>query len=162
MIKVKDKNSLIGVELLVIEAPKYWDSYLNKNYPRRLDFPRLVTLIEIDKLTDSATCGNYGWSLDTLLEVAEYAAEKSANELRVTFKKKQVTNQINEKLEEIKEQLLKNCDSLINSGCLPDEYLKDENYLLTMALFNNLCETNPFAPKSKQTKKEFENINKFL
>ena len=165
MIDVKDKQSLIGVELIVNEPPTCWDDYLNDNYPLRLEYPRLVTLIEIDKSTDSATCGSYGWSLKELLEVAVYANDENkkniSEQVKYNTKRSQVSKQITEKLDEIKEKLLKNFDSVVSSGCLTDEYFGD-NYLLTMALFNNLCQTNPFAPKSKQTQKEFQNINRFI
>lgn len=161
MIQIENIGDILGKELIVTQKPKYWDSKLNFNNPMSLEYPRVVVLTSINEVTGSATCGQYGWALHKLLEVSVFNTEKNLKDFQISLKKQQVERQISEKLDEIKEQLLKKFDSLVSSGCLPEEYLK-ENYLLTMALFNNLCETNPFAPKSKQTKKEFDNINKFI
>jgi len=74
---------------------------------------------------------------------------------------KQVKKQINEMLEQSKKTMYEMAQQALNSGVLSDEMLED-NYLLAKAIIDIWCRKRPYAPLSRFTKKEVNNLAKFI
>ncbi len=74
---------------------------------------------------------------------------------------KQVKEQINEMLENSKQTMYEMAQQALNSGALSDEMLED-NYLLAKAIIDIWCRKRPYAPLSRFTKKEVNNLAKFI
>ena len=70
---IKDVSELkVGDEILIEKKPSFWSSYLNFNNPLKgvLIFPHKLTIKEMksDEQCHSMTCGEYGWSLQPIID----------------------------------------------------------------------------------------------
>ena len=74
---------------------------------------------------------------------------------------KQVKEQINEMLENSKQTMYEMAQNALNSGALSDEMMED-NYLLAKAIIDIWCRKRLYAPLSRYTKKEVNNLAKFI
>lgn len=76
-------------------------------------------------------------------------------------KKKEVNDQINKLLNDMKIILSKDLDKVISSGALPDNYLEQGNWFLSKFLIHNRI-SNHLVPWNPQTKREWDNLSKFV
>jgi len=69
------KELTIGDTIKILNKPRCYSSYLNVNNPFDyiVDFPHILTIKNIslnnDKTHHAMTCGNYGWDLESIVEI---------------------------------------------------------------------------------------------
>ena len=108
---------LIGKTLLVKDSPFAWSSALNRNSPLGLKYPRNIILKEIklnsvDFEAYDATCGEFGWDIETLLEVSEIVLEKTSNSEIIEILEKFLVSNNEDGLSLISNESIQNSSSI--------------------------------------------------
>ena len=76
--------------------------------------------------------------------------------------KSQTAAYIKAELKEIEETLLAKLEKANESGAIPEQWSKDGNHLLKMAIIDSFCKDRPYSGVSDYMRKEFSNLHKFI
>lgn len=84
------------------------------------------------------------------------------NELMKKQYVSQTRQYIRAELAQIENTLLAKLAQAESSGAIPEQWAKDGNHLLKMAIIDSFCKNRPYSGVSEYTKKEFSNLHKFI